>query len=125
MRSRYSAYVLGNDNYLLRNWHETTRPSQLNSDTDEGLNWLSLRILACDKGGGKDTEGTVEFVAEYQLEDEVQQLHEKSRFVNENGQWFYLDGEIKPTPNTKTEKKTGRNEPCPCGSDKKYKRCCG
>ena len=95
MRSRYSAYVLGDESYLLCTWHETSRPVQLNLNADGGLNWLGLNILACEKGGSGDTEGSVEFVAKYQLGNEAQQLNEISRFVKEDGQWFYLNGEIK------------------------------
>jgi SEC-C motif-containing protein len=126
MRSRYSAYVLSDEEYLLSTWHDSTRPVQLNLNTDESPFWLGLRILSCEKGAVEDEEGSVEFVANYQVNGVHQQLQEKSRFVKEHGQWFYLDGEIKET-STKSQGKSkpGRNEPCPCGSGKKYKRCCG
>ena len=94
MRSRYSAYLRGIEDYLLKTWHTSTRPAQLNLVDEEGLNWLGLRILSCEKGGSGDVDGSVEFIAEYEVNGEHQQLYEKSRFVKENGQWYYLDGNI-------------------------------
>ncbi len=117
MRSRYSAYVLKHSSYLHDTWHLSTRPAALDISTDETL-WLGLTILGCEQGGEHDSEGRVEFVAHYR----GGQLHEKSRFIREGGRWFYLDGAILP-PVAVT--KPGRNEPCPCGSGKKYKKCCG
>ena len=109
MRSRYSAYVLKDNDYLRKSWHPSTRPAELDVSGD-GTPWQRLLIVSADKEH-------VEFAAFYQ----GGQLHERSRFVCEGGQWFYLDGESLPP----IEEKTGRNAPCPCGSGKKYKRCCG
>lgn len=117
MRSRYSAFVLQDDGYLRDTWHPKTRPSQLDLSADDSC-WQGLEIVACRKGGLQDEEGVVEFVARYQ----GGQLHERSRFVREQGRWFYLDGELLPP---RQQPQPGRNAPCPCGSGKKYKRCCG
>jgi SEC-C motif-containing protein len=109
MRSRYSAYVLKNSDYLRATWHPSTRPAGLDISDDE-TPWQRLLIVSTG-------EEFVEFAAFYQ----GGQLHERSRFAREGGRWFYLDGELLPP----LEDKVGRNAPCPCGSGKKYKRCCG
>lgn len=109
MRSRYCAYVLKLSSYLHATWHPSTRPATLDISSD-GTVWLGLKIL----GSG---EGWVEFVARFQ----GGQLQERSRFVNEAGQWLYLEGEILPPL---PAPKPGRNDPCPCGSGRKYKKCC-
>ncbi len=113
MRSRYTAYVERNSSYLLSTWHPTTRPKVLELPTAESLNWLGLTVLRAD---GK----RVEYIARYKEGGETRELHEDSRFVYEQGRWFYIDGR-KP----RSTLKTGRNQPCPCGSGKKFKRCCG
>ena len=117
MRSRYSAYVLKNADYLYATWHPSSRPAVLDLVVDE-TPWLRLRIIATEKGGTDDDSGTVEFAADYT----GGQLHERSRFVREEGRWVYLDGEILPPL---LQAKVGRNEPCSCGSGRKFKRCCG
>jgi len=117
MRSRYSAYVLKRSDYLADTWHPSTRPASLDLHSDT-TSWQCLRIVATEKGGAGDSEGTVEFTADYL----GGQLHERSRFLREGGKWFYLDGEMLPPL---TAGKVGRNDPCPCGSGKKFKRCCG
>jgi SEC-C motif-containing protein len=90
MRSRYTAYALGHESYLVATWHPSTRPQRLNLDPD--IRWVSLEILARTAGGMLETEGTVEFRATYRSEGMRLQQHENSRFVRENRVWFYLDG---------------------------------
>lgn len=121
MRSRYSAYVLGKTDFLLSTWHKATRPEHLDLDDAAAVVWLGLEILGTQRGGIGDDAGMVEFIARYRTPSGVQQLHERSRFVKQGGQWYYLDGEF-PANHAG---KPGRNNPCPCGSGKKYKRCCG
>ena len=91
MRSRYTAYVFGDEPYLLRTWHARTRPSALHL-ADERVKWLGLKVLRADAGGAQDDEGRVEFVARYKVGGKAARLHETSRFVRERGQWFYVDG---------------------------------
>jgi len=96
MRSRYTAFVRGNAAYLLRTWHPSTRPPELELELDgAGLRWLGLAIKRCERGGPDDTEGTVEFVARMKRAGRAARLHEISRFVREDGQWFYVDGELR------------------------------
>jgi len=91
MRSRYSAYVLGLVDYLLATWHPGTRPSAIEPDPP-GLKWLGLEVKRAHRID--DDHATVEFVARSRLAGRAHRLHETSRFVREQGRWFYLDGEI-------------------------------
>ena len=92
MRSRYSAYVTGNEDYLLATWHESTRPKTLGLEQDKLTKWVGLSIKVTQKGRQQDQEGVVEFVARYKVNGKAERLHESSRFVKEQGEWFYLDG---------------------------------
>lgn len=91
MRSRYSAFALGDSAYLLSTWHPSTRPTSL--ELDPGTRWYRLDILNRVRGGMLDTEGTVEFRASYRGPELAGSLHEVSRFVRESGRWLYLDGD--------------------------------
>lgn len=123
MRSRYSAYVLGEFDYLLDTWHPDKREADVDFGFRDGLRWNGLEILAVNDGQQEDTAGLVEFKVHYQSNNLVRVLHEKSRFTKEEEKWFYVDGDIQPSPPVRSVK-VGRNEPCPCGSNKKYKKCC-
>ncbi|MFO1371109.1 MAG: YchJ family protein [Candidatus Competibacteraceae bacterium] len=92
MRSRYSGYVFARGDYLLRTWHESTRPEKLDLNDAGVVNWLGLKIIRKEAGGPDDTRGVVEFVARYKVGGKAHRLHETSRFVREGGPWFYLDG---------------------------------
>lgn len=117
MRSRYSAFALGNGAYLI-----ATGPGK--GDADElshwgkKVFWLGLEITAREKGKEDDDEGMVAFVARY-LEDGAEcRLVERSRFSKVHGRWRYLDG-----IGQRTRRAVERNEKCPCGSGKKFKSC--
>ncbi len=112
MRSRYTAYARHAFDYL-----QTTGPG---GDPDPAPQWTGLEVLATARGGLADRDGTVEFVAAYELQGRRRTLHETSSFERTaEGRWSYVGGEIHPP------RKVGRNEPCPCGSERKFKRCCG
>ena len=127
MRSRYTAYVEHAIDYIIetcvydekekidvrqtRNWSEKSK-------------WLGLKILSTEKGGPEDTEGNVEFQAMYEKDGLRDNHHEKARFKKKDGRWFYVEGDFVPKTVVRTGPKVGRNEPCPCGSGKKYKHCC-
>jgi len=96
MRSRYSAYVLAREDYLLRTWHGSTRPAQLGLQDAGPVKWLGLKVLRCEKGGADDRDGIVAFVARYQVNGRAGRLQEVSRFVRDAGQWLYVDGQIAP-----------------------------
>lgn len=89
MRSRYSAFAVGDAAYLLRSWHPRTRPETL--QLDDSLRWLRLDIERTERGGMLDTEGIVEFTAYSRQEGHRARQHEISRFEKVSGDWFYLD----------------------------------
>ena len=123
MRSRYTAFVRRDEPYLLKTWHAKTKPASLDMDDYAQVQWTGLEVLATEAGGEGEQVGTVEYIARFTVQGQVQRLHEVSHFVCEEGQWFYVDGEIMPQQPLRREK-VGRNSPCPCGSGKKFKRCC-
>ena len=90
MRSRYSAFAVGDPAYLLATWHPRTRPASL--DLDPEVRWTGLEILATTGGSMLAPEGTVEFRASYRLASRGGAQHEDSRFLRESGRWLYLDG---------------------------------
>lgn len=94
MRARYSAYALGLDDYLQHSWHPSTRPPRSieTQVSGEGIRWLGLQVLQHQSTGPAAAE--VEFVARYRMGGGTAvRLHERSRFVQEQGAWFYLDGQ--------------------------------
>ncbi|WP_243372042.1 YchJ family protein [Geotalea sp. SG265] len=127
MRSRYSAYVKVETDYIL----ETTHPEhRQNFDlkgtkqwAEESL-WDGLEIVATTKGGADDRDGTVEFIARYREKGMRKAHHELAEFKKEDGRWLFTDGSAVPARPI-TSNKVGRNDPCPCGSGQKYKKCCG
>ncbi|MEV4757042.1 YchJ family protein [Micromonospora sp. NPDC049559] len=95
MRSRFSAFAVGDTAYLLRTWHSRTRPARLTLDPRQ--RWTRLEILGTDQGSLFDTTGQVEFVAHYRESGRPGTLHERSRFVRADGEWVYLDATGSPT----------------------------
>ncbi|WP_080173070.1 YchJ family metal-binding protein [Photobacterium toruni] len=138
MRARYSAHVLGLVDFVVQTYHASCEAELHREAIAESINlkWLGLEVINSEIAA--DGQGFVEFKAAYKEAGEEYILQERSRFVQEsiNGQqyWFYIDGEYPqpppseqpPAPQPITVTKTvGRNDPCPCGSGKKYKKCCG
>ena len=129
MRSRYTAFVKHEIDYILDSVSparkkEFDRKSieEWSRDTD----WAGLEIRATEKGGPEDATGKVEFVAKFREGDEVKEHHELATFLKFNGRWYFDDGRTPPAKPVKLEgPKTGRNDPCPCGSGKKFKKCHG
>ncbi|MFO7603279.1 MAG: YchJ family protein [Gammaproteobacteria bacterium] len=93
MRSRYSAYVQSNAAYVLATWHASTRPASLDLAGDSTTRWLGLKIVRTQAGEPTATQGQVEFIARYKIHGKAHRLHELSRFVQEEGVWYYVDGE--------------------------------
>lgn len=89
MRSRYSAFAVGDTDYLLSTWHPRTRPRTLEQGGEQ--QWVRLDIVRTIKGGPLDVDGVVEFVAHYREHGERHRQHETSRFVKVDRRWFYLD----------------------------------
>ncbi|MDR1970957.1 MAG: YchJ family protein [Treponema sp.] len=128
MRSRYTAYATHAIDYII-----DTCVSDGKTDIDrretqawsEQSTWLGLKISAVEKGGSDDTEGTVEFEASYERKG-LKDLHrERAHFKRYDGRWMYEDGSVAPVTVVRSGPKVGRNDPCPCGSGKKYKLCHG
>ena len=90
MRSRYSAFAVGDPAYLLATWHPSTRPPSL--ELDPTVRWTGLDVLATSDGGLLAVEGTVEFRAWYRHEGATGSQHEVSRFARVDGAWWYVDG---------------------------------
>lgn len=127
MRSRYSAFATGDIDYLIVTLHPGKRQPQdreLLAGALHHTHWLGLQVRTCENGLETDEKGTVEFVATWSEAGQSGFLHERSRFVKEDGRWYYVDGELFDTTG-KTIAKPGRNEPCWCGSGKKFKKCHG
>ena len=129
MRSRYCAYVKKKLQYI----HQTHDPkSRDQHDLEEARKWaedsewLGLEIVETEKGGVDDNEGIVEFIARYKIGGDELEHHERSEFRRENGVWYFHDGKmVGGEPFRREEPKVGRNDACPCGSGKKFKKCCG
>lgn len=126
MRSRYSAYTKAEVEYLYATTHPSYRKGYDHEGTRqwaENSKWLGLEILSA-RGGENDTLGEVEFIASYSDGEAVHNHHELGKFRKIEGNWLFVDGKMvgaKPIVSSKI----GRNEPCPCGSGSKYKKCCG
>lgn len=120
VRARFVAFGFGNLDYI-----QATQTDPLPMEVRERKvpEWESLTILSTTDGGPEDETGVVEFEAVYKAGG--RRMHkETSRFVRVDGQWRYSDGDIQDLP-APARQKIGRNHPCPCGSGRKYKRCCG
>lgn len=101
MRSRYCAYVLKDENYLLRTWHASTRPRELGLHNDTQIKWLGLKVVSVHVRPTAN-EAWVEFVARYALNGKAARLNENSRFVLENDRWFYVKGVEATSKNSKS-----------------------
>ena len=126
MRSRYSAYVLEEIDYIVETHNPETRDEEVDRDATAQWaatsNWKGLTIVGTEKGGPDDKEGMVEFIARYETDGSTISHHERSYFARIDDRWYFTDSE---NPGPRRVNKVGRNEPCPCGSGKKYKKCCG
>jgi SEC-C motif-containing protein len=129
MRSRYTAYVRADLPYI-----QKTMATEVLKSAQQ-VKWQGLRILSTDHGTAEDDRGVVEFIATYEHDGEAIEHHETSQFrKDKSGQWLFVSGEVETGgkagaaaagPIVRAEAKVGRNDPCPCGSGKKYKKCCG
>ena len=129
MRARYSAHAKSASKFLIESLHPSIRGAESENgqeryeEIQNDVSWDGLEVLETSEDG--DT-GQVEFIAKYSIHNHPQSHKEKAIFAKEDGQWYYLDGEVEGHVTYRRETpKVGRNDPCPCGSGKKYKKCCG
>lgn len=118
MRSRYCAFVTQNAEYLIKTWHPSVHADEFRAEIEAGFagtQWLGLTIFE-EAPGRHENEGFVSFVARFCENQRTGAIIERSRFLFENEHWYYIDGQ---------RPELGRNDPCPCGSGKKFKKCCG
>lgn len=134
MRSRYSAHVKQLVDYVVNTYHPSCNAEQEREAIAESIDsqWCCLEVISCE-AGSHDNEGFVTFKAYFAQDGKEYCLEERSRFIRENGQWYYIDGtfpkeqddSIPSQPKQHQSPKVGRNDPCLCGSGKKFKKCCG
>lgn len=132
MRSRYSAHVKGLVDYVINTYHPSCRAEEQRDAIAESIasDWAKLEVISAEPSPHED-EGFVTFKAYFNQEGKQYCLEERSRFVRENGLWYYIDGEFPepeqdPRLNQPVQSlKVGRNDPCICGSGRKFKKCCG
>jgi SEC-C motif-containing protein len=144
MRSRYTAFAVGEISYLRSSLAPEEQKGFDMKSTQEWSKkskWLGLEIMSVKKGGPSDKTGTVEFMAKYAIDGKNLDHHEVSQFrKSADGKWYFVDGDSHTheegqghhdhshgnhDPVVREEPKVGRNDACPCGSGKKYKKCCG
>ncbi|MBM6550214.1 YchJ family protein [Marinomonas ostreistagni] len=128
MRSRYSAFALGYFDYIAATQRLINEPDIRGDDIAQSngqTQWLELEINDTQDGQEDDMTGMVAFTAHFQEGQHSGQLQERSLFEKVDGRWLYIAGEHEVKPATKAVEKVGRNDPCTCGSGKKYKKCCG
>ena len=132
MRSRYTAYVRGEIDYILATYAPSAAADVDRDATEKwskGTTWLGLTIVATEKGGPADEEGAVEFIARHSATKGGKELlhHERATFTRGGAdrRWQFVDGQPVKIQPFKREEHPGRNEPCNCGSGKKYKKCHG
>ena len=125
MRSRYTAYTQTDMDYIVRTMKSPAADhfnAEEAADWARATTWLGLEIRNTSQEGDK---GFVEFMAQFLLESKKHILHELSEFHLIHGQWFYVDGKSPIKLPFTNDHQIGRNNPCTCGSGKKYKKCCG
>lgn len=129
MRSRYTAFTLNRVDYILETHDPDTRDQVDEKSTRtwaEEAKWLGFEVLRTERGEAGDESGIVEFLARYKIKGATVEHRERSHFRKLDGRWVFVDGEdIAGPPKRREEPRIGRNDPCPCGSGKKYKKCCG
>ncbi len=128
MRSRYSAYAMGAVDYLFKTSGPKVRKEFDAENTkkwSESAEWPGIEILNEQGGGEADESAILEFIAHYSVNGTTFDHHESATFAKKNGGWIFMDGKIYgPDPVRREHPKVGRNDPCPCGSGKKHKKCC-
>ncbi|MBP9727025.1 MAG: SEC-C domain-containing protein [Gammaproteobacteria bacterium] len=143
MRSRYTAFTQSNVDYLFSSMtpelQQHTDREDLQNFAEEVSSWVRLEIIHATSIASDDIHGNVEFAAYFMYDGEQQRIHENSKFIKQDGQWFYAGHQHQCSSHShdhdhdhghhhqaphEAHDKIGRNDLCPCGSGKKYKKCC-
>jgi SEC-C motif-containing protein len=131
MRSRYTAFAIHNFEYIAATQKLKEEPKQTAADienSNDHTQWIKLEINGTEDGLEKDKQGVVAFSAHFKEGKHIGRLSERSIFKKTKGQWFYISGEHEVQKNTplvnSDAMNIGRNDPCLCGSGKKFKKCC-
>ena len=129
MRSRYTAFATGNVDYVLAT-HDPDRVSEIDRKNTEAWSkdseWLGFELVSSENGGAADDAGVIEFVAHYKVKGLSIDHRERAYFRKHGSRWVFVDGQmVNGPPVRRTEPRIGRNDPCHCGSGKKYKKCHG
>jgi len=125
MRSRYTAYVMHEIDYIINTCKENVKLKRENiEDWSNNSVWLGIEIISTNISASGDT-GTVEFKSVYEQQRLKNVHHEIASFEKVEERWLYASGKVFSVPVTRSDTKQGRNEYCLCGSGKKYKYCCG
>ena len=130
MRARYSSYEKQEIDFIINSCEEGEKIAEIDrkatEDWAKNSTWHGLKILRTEKGKEEDDEGIVEFEATYTTKQNLREVHhEIGYFKKIDGNWMSSVGSVKPMTVVREGEKVGRNDPCPCGSGKKYKKCCG
>lgn len=128
MRARYTAYALAKVDYILKTHDSKTRDEISKEETKawaESSTWEGLDVIRTVKGSAEDSDGIVEFKAYYKQNGVKHTHHEEAYFIKKRGAWYFQDCKMINKPVVREGAKVGRNDPCPCGSGKKFKKCCG
>jgi SEC-C motif-containing protein len=128
MRARFSAHCLRDYPFLVRSTH----PEHREGVTEEEIarwathvQWTKLEVHSATPGAD-DTTGEVSFTAHFTIKNTPQEMREDASFAKVDGKWLYVDGHVYgQEPYRRESPRVGRNDPCPCGSGLKYKKCCG
>lgn len=129
MRARYSAYAKCEVDFIIGSTEKSKRDENDRKEIEnwsKNSEWLGLKIVNTDFEDNTEDSGKVEFIASYADRGVKLEHHELAEFKRVDGEWFFYDGQlVAQHPFVRVEPKIGRNDPCPCGSGKKYKKCCG
>lgn len=125
MRSRYTAFTQANAAYLEETLAPEAKEDYDRAETETWIKEAKWHGLEVRGGAEEDDNGSVEFVARYTFRGKPFAHHELASFRKIDGRWTYVDGVMNPRPQQRVADKVGRNDSCPCGSGKKYKKCCG
>ena len=117
MRARYSAYVFGIKDFILSSWAFESRPEHLTLNGK--IRWFALEIVDSEPVSAQSTSAHVSFAAKYGHDNRLFILEERATFIKRSNRWFYLGGDSRSYA-----RKLGGKAKCPCGSGKKFKRCC-